>query len=119
LEWYTENRDSDNSKNISNKNILSLANEDSHIKPRMALEFYKMSQTREIFEALDGITEKWEENVEKFEKQDKRDIFINGYTIEDDSLDTSPPGLQLVKLKTTSCYNAFNDPYTLRSMKQM
>ena len=58
--------------------------------------------------------------LNKFEQQDKRDTYLNGYKVDEDSSPVaSPPSLQLVREQTTISYNVFNDPFTMRSMQNM
>lgn len=121
LSKYSEDVDMEISNQHQFEKILgSTVDKNSQVKPAIALQFYKKTETKQIFEALDVITEKWKENVKRFEQQDRRDTYLNGYKLgKDNSPVYHAPGLQLVKERTTIAYNVFNDSYAYRSMQSL
>ncbi|CAI2384321.1 unnamed protein product [Moneuplotes crassus] len=86
------------------------------VQPQVALDFYaKSSEVKDLLESLEIVKAKCEENVENFEKSDKKDKYLNGYKVDKDTSNLNiPPSLHIVKGESFAPYSAFNDSYSIR-----
>lgn len=100
-------KEKEKSKEIKGKHLLT---------PRIALDFYWERETKDLLESLDIVTARCEENVDKFQQADKKDKYLNGYRVDENSSPIMfPPSLHLVKQDTTDSYSVFDDLYTFKS----
>jgi len=67
--------------------------------------FYNKRETLDSFEALDSVTDMWAKGVTKFTKADKKDKYLNGYRVDEDSSPVVNSRLHLVKENTTEPYD--------------